>query len=676
MKRFAAAVLILVATTLAQVPVEVVSMARSHDRDEWAHVAVPAEIVDPGAIWGVLEPYGWPCYVGRKLGDHSVIVHIWCRGLHPMERVSGQVAWTDEQPEIPELDWASSDDLAPHGAVYIQESGRVVQMHEDPGSVRGEVVHEDHVERITRYQERFIFRGVEQPLWWRAYLYQYRGSPMALWDFQVLLSDSSSPAVAYDTFRTRLRTSAPHVVDNTNAFGAWSIPADVNGFNLSNLLTETRYVDGVRPFWTGRSVAVPDCIPIEALTDPEHPIRAQVQAAQAALEGPVLATCAAGTWDGRWLALGGVGDLPRGTEPWPAGEAVWREWQAFSRQRRSYWTSRPHGMAKYPGQTGAQPNHGVVRGSEIVTTGCPLPLDGWSYRITSQMRPVGYYHHDLSRVSRQTNPQWATWSGRTFVRDAFTDTLGKRIRPLEHFRPTLEGWDGQDQQHYGHLELMTWYALTGRLVARDLIDDLVEVWIAAYDEFEARSIGRVWLDMATAYRLRLDDRILPRIASQAELMHGWTDGISGPVKAWPRFTDPRALVDAAGNPVTCGVAWQIGLMAPGLVAADNVMGDPFIRATLEHNVNALVDAAWFKVGDQWMCADYWAFRDGKMPDASYFGTDGNVPGLSHTTGWFYDWNRFATQTAAKLGNARAQEIVDAFYGYPGDDWIASQWHTR
>jgi len=677
--RILLAALALISALTAQIPIEVVSLATETTRNEWAHVAVPAADVPEGLGWGTVSPQGWRAVVGRRLGDHSVMVHVWCSGLVPGERNSGVLDFDKEEWELDSLGWMEDSQLVPHPSVYVQDRGRYVQLHVVPGTEPGVVIHQDSAERVVRWHRRLELHGQPTPLFWRAYLYRYRGSPLALWDYQIVMSDAEDDRLTYPVFRVRMRSDAIHVVDHAHKLGGGPMDTDANGRFMSQLLAETSLADGVRPFWTGRSIELPKAIPATVWIDQGHPMRAQLDAAMAGYEGPVVACAGRSVWDGHWLGLGGVGAIPGDGEAWAAGQGVWNRWRQLERRRGSYWDERPLGMAKSPGQTGMQPNHGVVRGSEIVATGCPLPLDGYVYRLTSHLRPVGYYERDLSPVTRQARPHWATWSGRTFVRDVFTDTLGKPIPPVGHIRPDTEGWLAQDQQHYGHLELMSYYALTGRLVARDLIGDLTEVWLSAFDEFAARAIGRTWLDMAAAYRLTGDERILDKVRSQVALLDGWQDRIAGPVKCWPRYTDPRALVNSEGDPVECGVAWQIGLMVPGLAAMHPLVPMDAIKSTLDDNVEALIRAAWFQVpGGGWRCADYWAFNNGAATDASYYGNDGNVPGYSHTTGWFNDWNRLATEWGLKVPAvaARAQRIVADVYGYPGGDWINSQWHLR
>lgn len=666
------------------VAVEILSLAQQTSRTDWCTVAVPAALVPKDARSGWFGASRWPAVVGRRLGEHSVLVHIACREVGPGQRVGGDLEFSASEPAAFEDDpWAAADDLVPWPIVQLRNSAsgvvatRQLRGRAQEARVRRRVVHEDAAERITRFELRFADRDQASPLFWRAWLYQYSGSPVARWDVQLVHSDSSSAAMYASIQGFGIETVKPHLVDHGWALGAGKLAAPVaNGPSTwrTELLEAVALADGVRPTWTGVSMSSPR--PGQAV----HPRQGlRLSAARAATEGPLLGCVAQGVWDGHWLALERTPAVP-GIDPWAAGVAAHGAWVEHAKRRGTYWAPRFQSMDKFPGRTGAQPNHGIVRGGEIVSTGCPQALDGYAARLTAHLRPTAYYEPSMQLVTGQEHPRWRTWQGRSFVRDEFRDSLSKAVGESGQVdRPDTEGWLAPDEQHYGHLELCAYYALTGRLFAKQLMMELTEVWLVAFHELEGRGIGRSWLDMASIYRLTGDARILAHIQEIHDGdMGGWFNRIRGSVKVWPRFNDPRALRNARGDSVDCAVAWQIGLMAPGLEAARRVTGSQAIARTLSLNVEGLVQCGWFRSpGGQWMEVDYWWFRDGQPTLAEDYGQDGNVAGRTHRTGWFGDWVAYATLLGQRVldGDLRekARAIAVARYSDRPRDWVSAQW---
>ena len=665
------------------VAVEIVSLAKTTARTDWCTIAVPAALVPEAARSGHFGQSRWPAVVGRRLGEHSVLVHVECREVAPGQRVSGEIQFSRDQPAAFEADpWAEADELVPWPVLRLPnhagaEPSRALRGRSQKARMRRRVVHEDGAERITRFELRFVDRGVTSPMFFRAWLYQYSRSPVARWDVQLVHSDSTSAAMGIPIDGFGIESVKPHLVDHGWTLGAGKLrPPEANGASTwrTELLEAVVLADGVRPTWTGVSMSSPG--PGQAV----HPRQAvRLAAARAATEGPMPGCVARGLWDGHWLALGRTPEVP-GLDPWAAGAAAHRDWGEYAERRGTYWGGRYQSMDKMPGRTGSQPNHGIVRGGEIVSTGCPLPLDGYAVRLTSHLRPTAYYEPSMELVTGDNHPAWRTWQGRSFVRDEYRDGLGKAVGEAGQLeRPDTHGWLAPDEQHYGHLELCAYYALTGRCFARQLMEELTEVWLVAFHELEGRGIGRAWLDMAAVYRLTGDPRIPAHIEQTHDRdMDGWFGRIRGPVKVWPRFNDPRALRNARGDSVDCAVAWQIGLMVPGLEAARRVTGSKGIAKTLRLNVEGMIRCGWFRSPDgQWMEVDYWWFREGQPTLAEDYGQDGNVVGRTHRTGWFGDWVAYASLLGQRVleGDLRekARAIAVARYSDRPADWVSAQW---
>ena len=182
--RSAVSALILAVGCIAQIPVEIISTAKASTRADWCTVAVPASMVPDGVRAGRLEKRAWPVVVGRRLGDHSVLLQVYCAAAGPQTRIADRVVL--DQAEAPkfELDqWAEADDLVPWPEVIVrnkpgsQRAFRHLIPLSRPAAIERQVVHQGAAERVTRFRVRLTEAdGAATPLFWRAYLYQRSGS--------------------------------------------------------------------------------------------------------------------------------------------------------------------------------------------------------------------------------------------------------------------------------------------------------------------------------------------------------------------------------------------------------------------------------------------------------------------------------------------------------------------
>lgn len=637
-------------------------------RSDWATVALPSAEVPPGAASGSLAATGWDVIVGRQLGAHTTLVHVDTDGLLPGATVSDQLNF-DPPGTIPAAftpnNWANDDQLVPWLSVRytLGATTTTFSFITNPSAVQKTVLSQNSAERITRYQARIP----GTPLFTRAYLYQYRESPVARWDVQLVHSDPTSPLLNFTIDELTLETFTQHRVDLASSLGAAPVTT-VPGRFATRVLTSSNLGDGSRPTWTGISVAQPS--DEGAISDEKA-----ATAALNALGGPLVGCAGAGVWAGRWLALNYTPQVPTNTTyPGPPANGA-------------YWDSRPLGLTKTPGQSGGQAAFGTTRGGEVVSTGDPGPLADYVYRLTTHLRPCAYYESNLDLVLAANYPNWGTWSGRTFYVPAsgYTETFGKPLA-VGHAqpRPVTEGWECVDEQHYAHLELAAYYALTGRVFALDLIREQTQVWLAQYfhevDPAGSRGLGRTWLDLSAFYRLTLDPEIPAEIlATYNTNVAGWQALIPGPVKAYSRMFVTQMVDPVTGNQVESGSAWQTGLTVPGLEAAFYITGNTGILISGLDCVSALVQCGWFtdSAGIP-TCVDYWRFNDGAVTTPATYGATGNVPGQSHTSNFFYDWTARATLLGAIFlppGPLQTKAVNAVAFRYSGtpNSWQAAQW---
>jgi len=648
-------------------PVSIRSLSTSGPRSDWATIALPVAAVPSGALSGTLANTGWKAYVGRQLADHTRLVHVPVVGVASMASVNDVINFDPPgtaQPPFVLHPWAVDNNLVPWIRLKYTVAGSQVthSFITTPGLVQKSVIHQSSAERITRYQQRIP----GTPLFSRAYLYQFSNSPVALWDVQLVHSDPSVDLLQFAIDEVVLETFTPHTVDLAAALGASTVSAPLGRY-ATRTLTSCNLGDGSRPTWTGVSVALP---PSDGDSDQALP-----PSYFSALGGPLVACAGAGVWDNRWLGLRHVPQVPvnTGYQGPPASG--------------SYWDARPLGLAKSPGQTGDQAAFGVTRGGEVVSTGNPTPLGDYVYRLTEHLRPSAYYEQNMTLALKANHPNWVTWSGRTWYDPSVgaTQTFGKTLlvgnaQP----RPSTQGWLCVDEQHYGHLELAAYYALTGRVFAEQLIREQTQVWLAQriFHEVGAsssRGLGRTWVDMAAFYWLTGDLSIPAEMLwTHQNRLQGWQAAIAGPVKSYSRMFVTQMVDPVTNQQVESGSAWQLGLLIPGLEAGFYITGDFQILATALDCVGALVQCGWFTNSqNQPACVDYWVFRNGALTTAADYGANGNVPGRSHSSGFFYDWVARATKLGAlylpsPLGPKAAAAVASRYSGVPST-WRQSQW---
>lgn len=657
--------------------VVIVSAAASKARTQWVEVAVPAAAVPDDALVGELAPHGWEVVAGRRVGLHSRMLAIRCVDVEPGEPYRGSVAWEEHtDAEIREWHlstWAGDEPekLVPSLFVMAEIGGEAVGLVSQEAVP--ETVYSGPALRVLRYQARLAPQGGGDPtaLFFRCYYYLFADQDVIPFDAQVVHSDSSSPLERIQVRRVTLRTGEYHTIDLARHWGIPPAQLTAQGSWASNLLRNVELVDGVRPAFTGKLYCLPGKRLAQALLQQPRRFDSLI----AATEGDLVGCAERGTWDGSWLALGKVPEIPTSVrDSFAAATSSWRAWLSRMAQRGDYWEQRRRGLSKRAGSTGSQEDFGATKGGLVVSTGNPLPIQEYSASVSSQLRATAYYEHDLELVTKVAHPDWVTWSQHTHRQGS--DFLGKG-KPID---PTSYGWTGVDDQHFSFLNEQAALALTGRYWLQDLLRERVEVWLAAYHDGAGRAIGRTFQALSNDYLLSGDERIRQHLVETFDAkVWGFQNHTSGPIKYYEVTKDPRALVDENGDPVAGVNIWQHGLMAPGLVAALNVTGDPRLGQAALWAGETVSRLGYFQTPTGfWQVADYVKVNDGHVPPAKWYGDDGNVPGFTHTTGWFHEWTAPALWALLQLEpHEDLRQRTETILASKGraKDWSSAEWRA-
>lgn len=684
------------------IPITIINTS-PEKRTEWCSFAVPFDSIPAGTKFGYTHDRRYRVVVGRDIGIHSKMVHVECREIQGKETYKDSIDFSSQ----PEIDWEFeiSDWVGDRltdmvtwptlikfrendktKAEYIYQSNRP---NHDYFKVN--LISSNPAERVYEIKGRpvkWTGSAMEEGLpYFRTYLYVMSGQDTVDFDLRLGFSNPAVPETYADVDVVRTTCKEKFVIDRAAIQGSnvhYAASAGVWAANIDYL--GARIADGTRVEIQGTVLAAPEG---KTLDDMESIQPDRVKNIRAAEGGPLLGCAGTGVWNDKWLCFRSTPKLPgQFASIQAAYDKVTDEFNDFITEKNrigSYWNHRPEGLNKNPGDTGDQPAFNATKGGEVVTAGNPLALYYMPYNVTSQMRPVGHYTEDLRLVTRAEFPKLKIWTGRPHPLNEFNETLGKGNNVSPQHRPDTKGWMGEDEQHAGGLWEAALYALTGRLWLRDLLAERSENWKLSWNESAGRAIGRTWTSAMNAYWLLNDPEILTEIRNDFNMYLGnYADHITGPLKIYSRFNDPRALTDEHGRPVDCANWWQTGLFIHGLWAFYLVTGDQDVFRVIDLNATGLLQYGWFKRDHkqpwegEWMCADYTAFNDGQLPTADYYKNNGNVAGLSHSTGWFTWWVMLATDVAGKIAHDRHDTVLYEKYlaikaDNPAWSWRDSQW---
>lgn len=683
--------------------ITVLSAAATMPRTEWVEIGVPAGLVPGGTIEGTVMPQGWRVVAGRMLGTHTRMVSVRAESVPVSEVQNGSIAWEEDDPGDGATDsargfrlssWVADEPekLVPSMFVEILQDGQLVSLMSAPA--QPEVIYQDNALRVVRVQSRLgVQSGNVEPthaLFSRFYLYIFSGQDVVPFDAQLVFSDATSADLEYEVRRITLRTGEFHKVDLARKWGISAANLTQSGLWASHLLRNVKLLDGVRPVFTGKMFCLPKPSRRLAKQILHRTGAERIASLIAATEGEIAGCVKAGTWDGRWLALKKTPEVPPSiTDPFDNARQSWSRYITETTRRSDYLSwKRPRGLNKRAGDTGSQEDFGMCKGEMVVTAGFPLGVFEYLLSVSTQLRATGYYEHDLSHVSKANRTKWVTWSQHTHSTSG--DYLGKG-RQIDH--PSY-GWTGIDDQHFSVLNEQAAYALTGKFWLRDLLQDRIEARLAATQDRSARAIGRTFQAMANDYLLSGDARLLDKIAEVFNGFWGYQERREGPIKYYAVTNDPRALVDAEGQPVSCVNIWQQGLLTPGLIAAYNITGDARLRHSAKWSGETVAQLGYFELNSgYWQCTDYTKETNGypappndgaqSSSVADWFGSrdawpGGNVVGYTHTTNWFHEWTQPSLYVLLELNPSaqvrqKTQQIVDS--KGPPSNWAAAAWRA-
>lgn len=663
--------------------IKIANLSKTVKRSEWCNFVAPITDELKAATHGKTLN-GFEVIPGRFIGSLGRMVHVKCKDLNPEHTFNDKIVWSSSEfdREHKTSKWVKDEPLkmVPKVVIgYTDDEGIPRRYSVRPKTkIDFKVISENPAEKIWEFRYRPTNHNDETcGFYVIARLYVYSDQEVVKFETRIGNSSTADPQLHRDYTFIRVDTGEYHFVDNSDVLGLQSVYNENEEVFSTFIDRHNKLADGVRFIVTGKILPSPKNVPINEII---FNSREKFNNGVAAVEGPLLGQSVDWRDSGKFLALG---DTPLLPAKGAGFNEILEEWKEFKRSRTGGFLGlRKGGLSKRPGDAGDQGAFGASRGGRIAVGMNPLAIEMLIHSITSFLRPDGHYTEDIRLVTREEFPKLRLWTGRPHPLQEFTETLGKGDFVSPGHRPDTGGWVGEDEQHEGGLPEQAAYLLTGDLWLLDLINEQKENWLMAWNETAGRAIGRTWLARVNDYLLSSDDRVLTEIVKDFQAVKDYDKNITGPVKTYAKFKDPRALVDEKGKPVLCSNYWQTGLMCPGVYAAWLVTKDPEILDFLKKNLDSLARWGWFERDQRfshepkWMCADYVAFNNGGNPSRSWYRNNGNVVGKTHSTGWFTWWVAYATVLARKFAKDKAlieklDSIIDTVL--KPQTWRDSHW---
>lgn len=326
----------------------------------------------------------------------------------------------------------------------------------------------------------------------------------------------------------------------------------------------------------------------------------------------------------------------------------------------------PHGLARFAGQTGDQPDFGVVKLSLVAASGLPSPLLAVEPSVLQEAcRPVHFFEADGSPVDPEAHPDWVVWSGRThWHAEVSRDRLGK---PVPEPRFETHGWTGKDREHWSSLYLAAFALLTGSHWAREELRNEARLYVAGQtvtpglstsNAGAPRGSGRTALSAAwnllvtddAALRRRMDERM-------DRVYHPQWRGRTLPAHAVRAMAvnspDPRMLQGAHPywNP------WQDATAAIGFAAHHRVTGNALARELAEALADNVVRHGWRLDGGANEVATAMRWLDGEPLPAAALDDATQVQWSRGTA--FSEWSVGAVEIARVAALARGDAALAA-----------------
>jgi hypothetical protein len=324
---------------------------------------------------------------------------------------------------------------------------------------------------------------------------------------------------------------------------------------------------------------------------------------KAATVAPLLAATS-------WRATGAFG--PFGVVPtppaWLRGDALRIH---FARRHREFvrrgasggdpFGVFPHGLARFAGQTGDQPDFGVCKLSQVAWSGVPsMLLEVELSALQEACRPVHFFERSGAPVDPEQHPDWVVWSGRTHWHSRVSkDRLGKPTTPPRH---ETHGWTGKDRQHWSSNYLSAYALMTGAHWARRELENEARLFLAGqtldarYSTSTSgapRGAGRTMLAAAWNLCVSADERLRARMDARTDQVH---------MPKWPQRDVPAErvrpmAVSRADKRLLNGAhpfwnPWQDAIAAVGFAAQHRMTNNPNARALAEALAHNVVRHGW------------------------------------------------------------------------------------
>ncbi|MEC8251946.1 MAG: hypothetical protein VX044_01955 [Planctomycetota bacterium] len=327
------------------------------------------------------------------------------------------------------------------------------------------------------------------------------------------------------------------------------------------------------------------------------------QTLQAATVAPLLAATS-------WRDTGAFGPFGVVPEPpsWLRGDRLRVHFARRHREfvRRSTGVGDPfgvfpHGLARFAGQTGDQPDFGVCKLSQVAWSGVPsMLLEVELSAVQEACRPVHFFERDAAPVDPEQHPDWVVWSGRTHWHGGVSkDRLGK---PSPAPRCETHGWTGKDRQHWSSNYLSAYALLTGAHWARRELENEARLFLAGQTldprlststSGAPRGAGRTMLAAAWNLCVSGDERLRERMDARTDQVHlpKWPHQEVSADRVRPlavNRADDRLLRGAHPfwNP------WQDAIAAVGFAAQHRMTGNANARVLAEALAQNVLRHGW------------------------------------------------------------------------------------
>jgi hypothetical protein len=628
----------------------------------WVKVAIPANHPMAYRPWVFYRPWRGADQIAIRTkwqGDASVIFQLWSV-WQPGEKEQRGDLVDEWNPAVRLPDSPAVDPSLDISAVLLANLSPFLDVYDSQD------VRVNAVERVTKIQGK-----AGAGWWWESWETQKAFTRTIDVAWRMTWSDRTSTKVDNRVFQPKLTSAHPFVIHHAPLNGMQRVATwNANHGRFEAMIgNDLGVVDGGSIF--GWATVAPQSLQegeSEELLE-DDPIQESIRAD---LTQPLYGCCA--QWpSGRYLTA----YTPKVNDG--AREQAQRMIDSHQSAIESgvvkdFYAPRPLGLSPNAGSTGAQQAFGAVKGSALVW-GMPGWIPLLQYSFMDPVRGTDHRDEDGDRITKDTNPQFYTWSGRLNPRWPGVDSLGKPFSETYRWgaytanRPVSGGdaWTGIDDQHRSNsvaVQLLHW---TGDDMVEDCMVSQIEADRCMIDGRigAPRAVGRLmqsWAELLMVMPREHGERLVPRINEK------WgnvvrASGMQKPVRTIETKVDARMGIVNGGEVQRAWSVWEHGLAVVGVAAmarvkrllSDYGLALPGIEVFAAVLANSVTEyGVWRNPEDNfWDVLATAYYNDGQpLPDPGEgwmrLNSAGSGVGL---------WVMPAVMYSASLGNPRAQEIA-------------------